>query len=179
MHGRSDGAQPLVVAGLGLTMAHDRPQRELPRRWLAALLGLATLVWLAGCATVPDALRVNVVGVEPLQGEGMELRFAVKLRVQNPNDLSVDFDGVAVDLELNGKNLATGVSDAKGTVPRFGETVIVVPVSISAFAALRQVLVFTDGTRRDEVPYVVNGKLAGSLFGSVRFSHSGTLRLPQ
>ena len=60
MHGRSDGAQPLVVAGLGLTMAHDRPQRELPRRWLAALLGLATLVWLAGCATVPDALRVNV-----------------------------------------------------------------------------------------------------------------------
>ena len=179
MHGRSDGAQPLVVAGLGLTMAHDRPQRELPRRWLAALLGLATLVWLAGCATVPDALRVNVVGVEPLQGEGMELRFAVKLRGQNPNDLSVDFDGVAVDLELNGKNLATGVSDAKGTVPRFGETVIVVPVSISAFAALRQVLVFTDGTRRDEVPYVVNGKLAGSTFGSVRFSQAGTLRMPQ
>ncbi len=152
----------------------------LTMRWLAALLAACLLPWLAGCATLggTDALRVNVVGVEPLQGEGMELRFAVKLRVQNPNDLSVDFDGVAVDLELNGKNLATGVSDAKGTVPRFGETVIVVPVSISAFAALRQVLAFTDGTRRDEVPYVVNGKLAGNTFGSVRFSHSGTLKLP-
>jgi LEA14-like dessication related protein len=162
-------------------MATLRPQRALPRRWLAALLGLATLLWLAGCATLtqPDALRVNVVGVEPLPGQGMELRFAVKLRVQNPNDLGVDYDGVAVDLELNGKNLATGVSDAKGSVPRFGETVIVVPVSISAFAALRQVLGYADASQRGEIPYTVSGKLAGSLFGSVRFSHSGTLKLPQ
>jgi LEA14-like dessication related protein len=161
-------------------MATHRPQRAQGRRWLAGLLGLATLLWLAACATLtqPDALRVNVVGVEPLQGQGMELRFAVKLRVQNPNDLGVDFDGVSVELELNGKNLAAGVSDAKGSVPRFGETVIVVPVSISAFAALRQVLGLTDGTRREEIPYVVSGKLAGSLFGSVRFSHSGTLKLP-
>lgn len=169
MHGRSLGAEPVAAARLGLTM-----------RWLAALLVAGLLPWLAGCATIgADALRVNVVGVEPLQGQGMELRFAVKLRVQNPNDLSVDFDGVAVDLELNGKNLATGVSDAKGSVPRFGETVIVVPVSISAFAALRQVLAFTDGTKREEIPYVVSGKLAGSAFGSVRFSQSGTMRMPQ
>lgn len=172
MHGRSDGVEPVAAARLGLSRA---------ARWLAALLAACLLLpWLAGCATLgADALRVNVVGVEPLQGQGMELRFAVKLRVQNPNDLSVDFDGVAVDLELNGKNLATGVSDARGSVPRFGETVIVVPVSISAFAALRQVLAFTDGTKRDEIPYVVSGKLAGSAFGSVRFSQAGTLKMPQ
>ena len=172
MHGRSDGAQPMAAARVGLSAA---------TRWLAALLAACLLLpWLAGCATIgADALRVNVVGVEPLQGEGMELRFAVKLRVQNPNDASVDFDGVAVDLELNGRSLATGVSDARGSVPRFGETVIVVPVSISAFAALRQVLAFTDGTKRDEIPYVVSGKLAGAGFGSVRFSQSGTMRMPQ
>lgn len=169
MHGRSLGAQPVAAARVGLTM-----------RWLAALLAACLLPWLSGCATLgADALRVNVVGVEPLQGAGMELRFAVTLRVQNPNDASVDFDGVAVDLELNGRNLATGVSDARGTVPRFGETLIVVPVTISAFAALRQVLAFTDGTRREEIPYVVSGKLAGSAFGSVRFSQAGSLRMPQ
>jgi LEA14-like dessication related protein len=161
-------------------MAMHRPQRAVGRRWLAGLLGLATLIWLTGCATLggTDALRVNVVGVEPLQGQGMELRFAVKLRVQNPNDIGVDYDGVAVDLELNGKNLASGVSDARGSVPRFGETVIVVPVSISAFAALRQVLGYADASQRGEIPYTVSGKLAGSAFGSVRFSHSGTLKLP-
>ncbi len=151
-----------------------------PRVLLAWLLATAMLA-LAGCETFtrPDALRVNVVGVEPLAGEGLELRFIVKLRVQNPNDTPVDFDGVAVDLDLNGKNLASGVSDQKGTVPRFGETLLSVPVSVSAFAVVRQAIGLTDVQARGELPYAVSGKLAGGMFGSVRFSHSGTLRLPQ
>jgi LEA14-like dessication related protein len=145
--------------------------------WLAAALLLA----LAGCETLihPDALRVNVVGVEPQKSEGLELRFVVKLRVQNPNDLSLDFDGVAVDLEVNGKNLASGVSDQKGSVPRYGEALIGIPVTVSAFAAVRQVLALTDGAERTELPYTVRGKLAGGTFGSIRFTHSGTLKLPK
>jgi len=148
-------------------------------RWLAALL--LVLAALVGCETMGgrEALRVNVVGVEPLQGAGMELRFAVKLRVQNPNDAPVDFDGVAIDLDVNGKNLASGVSDQKGTVPRFGETLITVPLTVSAFAAARQLLGLSDVQARGELPYEVRGKLAGGMFGSVRFSNSGTLRLPQ
>lgn len=145
--------------------------------WLGAALLLSLL--LGACATMSDGLRVNVVGVEPLQGEGLELRFAVKLRVQNPNETSIEFDGVAVDLELDGKNLGSGVSDQKGSVPRFGETIITVPVTISAFSVARQLLGWTDAQKRGAIPYTVSGKLAGSSFGSVRFSRSGTLELPQ
>ena len=141
----------------------------------AALLFLL----LAGCATMGDALRVNVVDVEPLQGEGLELRFAVKLRVQNPNDSSIAFDGVAVDLDLDGKNVATGVSDQTGSVPRFGETIITVPVTVSAFNVARVLVGLTGAQSRGEVPYAVSGKLAGGTFGAVRFSRSGTLALPQ
>ena len=151
-------------------------------RWLGIwLAAVAMMLALAGCETMPnrDPLRVSVVGVEPGKSEGLELRFVVRLRVQNPNDAGVDFDGVAVDLELNGKNLGSGVSDQKGSVPRFGETLINVPVTVSAFSVARQVLGFTDAKDRGEVPYAVSGKLAGGVFGSVRFSHSGTLRLPQ
>jgi LEA14-like dessication related protein len=157
------------------------PASTLARPLLAWLAAALLLLTIAGCETTTraDALRVNVVGVEPLKSEGLELRFVVKLRVQNPNDAGVDFDGVAVDLDLNGKNLASGVSDQRGTVPRYGETLIQVPVSISAFSALRQVLGLTEVTERGDLPWVVRGKLAGGLFGSVRFSDSGTLRLPQ
>ncbi|MBP8175788.1 MAG: Water stress and hypersensitive response domain-containing protein, partial [Sphaerotilus sp.] len=64
----------------------------LPRfhhaRALAALfvLFLASLM-LAGCASLAyrEPVRINVVGLEPIPGEGMEMRFKVKLRVQNPN----------------------------------------------------------------------------------------------
>ena len=34
---------------------------------------------------------------------GAELRLAVKLRVQNPNEEAVEYDGAALDLEVNGR----------------------------------------------------------------------------
>jgi len=148
-----------------------------------SLLGLSALALLplAGCATLGqrDALRVHVAGVEALPGEGLELRILVKLRVQNPNDSAIAFDGVALDLELNGKSFASGVSDQKGEVPRFGETLLNVPLTVSAFAAVRQALGLGDAAERGELPYVLSGKLAGGLFGTVRFSDKGLLKLPK
>jgi LEA14-like dessication related protein len=145
------------------------------------LLGLLLALVLPGCAALSagDGLKVTVAGVEPLAGEGLELRFLVRLRVQNPNDRAVEFDGVALDLALNGKALASGVSDQKGVVPRFGETLLDVPLTVSALAAVRQAMALSGAADKGEMPYMVSGKLAGGLFGSVRFSSSGMLTLPR
>jgi LEA14-like dessication related protein len=149
---------------------------HLLRLVAAALLAVA----LGACSTLAgrDPVRVHLAGIEPLPGQGLELRFAVKLRVQNPNETPIDYDGVALELEVNHKSLASGVSDARGSVPRFGETVVVVPVTISAFAALRQALGIAEGESLDNVPYVLSGKLAGGPFGVLRFADEGTMRLP-
>jgi len=135
---------------------------------------------LTACAAFSqrDPLNVQVAGIQPLPGEGLELRMAVKLRVQNPNDRPLDYDGVALELEINGRNLASGVSDASGTIPRFGETVLSVPMTISAFSAARQALGLAEHIGMDEVPYVLRGKLAGGrTFGTQRFIEKGTLNL--
>ncbi|WP_223300294.1 LEA type 2 family protein [Methyloversatilis sp. RAC08] len=152
----------------------------LSLRLLLVTLGLALLCALTGCAglTARDPVRVNLVGVEPLQGEGFELRFAVKLRVQNPNDSVIDYDGLALELDVNNRSFATGVSDARGSVPRFGETVISVPVTVSALSALRQALGMTEGSTLENLPFALRGKLAGGAFGTVRFSEEGRLSLP-
>ena len=145
------------------------------RTWCASAL---TLVLLASCAVMGDPLRVQVVGLEPLEGQGMELRFAAKLRVQNPNEAPIDYDGIAVDLEVRGNAFASGVSDARGTIPRYGEAVLTVPVTVSAFAVVRQALGFASGDR-SKIDYVLRGKIGGSTFGSVRFESKGELDLPQ
>lgn len=157
---------------------HPTPPPVSLHRLLLALTVLLAVA-LGGCAgmSARDPVRINLVGVEPLQGEGFELRFALKLRVQNPNDSAIDYDGVALELEVNGKPFATGVSDAKGSVPRFGETVFSVPVTVSAITALRQALGLTDGTGLDQLPYVLRGKLGGGPLGAQRFSETGTLSL--
>ncbi|MDP3874423.1 MAG: LEA type 2 family protein [Methyloversatilis sp.] len=149
-------------------------------RLFVVTFGVALLCGLTGCAGLAarDPVRVNLVGVEPLQGEGFELRFAVKLRVQNPNDSVIDYDGLALELDVNSRSFATGVSDAKGSVPRFGETVISVPVTVSALSALRQALGMTEGSTLENLPFALRGKLAGGTFGTVRFSEEGRLSLP-
>jgi LEA14-like dessication related protein len=144
------------------------------RAWWASALALALL---ASCAVMGDPLRVQVVGLDPLQGQGMELRFAAKLRVQNPNDAPIDYDGIAVDLEVRGSAFASGVSDARGTIPRYGEAVLTVPVTVSAFAMVRQAIGLASGDR-SKIDYVLRGKVGGSTFGSVRFESRGELELP-
>lgn len=149
-------------------------------RLLRPLLAAALLVSLAACSTFAnrDPLHIDLVGLEPLPGEGLEVRFAVKLRIQNPNEGSIDYNGVALQLDVNDQPLARGVSDQQGSVPRFGEALISVPVTISAYSAMRQAWGATAYQTGQSVPFVVRGKLASGLFGTVRFSDSGTLDWP-
>lgn len=151
-----------------------------PPPLLRSALAVLAAALLAACASLPgrDAPRVHVVGLDALPGQGLELRFAVKLRVQNPNDEPIDYDGIALDLDIDGKALATGVSDQAGRVPRFGEAVFSVPVSVSVFAAMRQALAVAEGAKVDKLPYVLRGKLAGGVFGTLRFTDEGTLSWP-
>jgi len=143
-----------------------------------AVAALAAL--LCSCATLSggDPLQVNVAGVEPLEGEGFELRFNVEVRVQNPNDAPVEYNGVALQLDLNGHKFGTGVSSEAGTVPRYGETVITIPIAVGAFAMAKQVLAFMNGGDAKSVSYKVTGKLEGGLFGTKRFESKGTVDLP-
>lgn len=145
-----------------------------------ALLAGAAAAVAAGCAGFGprEAVQVAVVGLDPLPGEGFEGRFLLKLRVQNPNDAPIDYDGIAVELELRGRRLATGVSDARGTVPRFGEAVLAVPISVSAVSVLRQFLGVAGGLGGGRADYRLRGRLAGPAFGSTPFDVSGELTLP-
>jgi LEA14-like dessication related protein len=142
-------------------------------------LAFAVLV-VGGCANLQrrEPIDVIMVGVEPLQGEGLELRMLVKLRIQNPNDLPLDFNGVSVTINVQGKPFATGVSDAAGSVPRFGETLVSVPVSISMLRMARQAMGVMAEEFRGKLTYEMNGKLAGPAFNSVRFKSNGEFTLP-
>ncbi len=146
--------------------------------WLAAISCLAALA-LTGCATLrQDPVQVYVVGIEPLQGEGLELRMLVKLRVQNPNDSPIAYNGIYVDLDVQNRPFASGVSNVSGEVPRFGETVISVPVSVSAFRLVRSAI-GTFSEPADKIEYSLSGKLAGPGFNSVRFNAKGEMALPK
>ncbi|MGZ9738984.1 LEA type 2 family protein [Pseudomonas sp. GNP012] len=141
---------------------------------------IALLLCLGACSSLPnrDPLKISVVGIEPLQGEGMEVRFAVTIRVQNPNDYNLTYSGVALDLDINGQPFASGVSDQRGEIGRFSDTVVSVPVSVSAFSFIRQTYGISQMKTLNNMPYILRGKLSGGVFNTKRFVDSGTLNLP-
>ena len=141
---------------------------------------------LSGCATLSggDAPNVRVVGLEPLPSEGLEVRFALKLRVQNPNENALQYDGMSVNLDLDGRGLASGVSNVSGEIPRFSDAVLTVPVSISAFSAIRQLwaragdMQGRGGALGQPIVYSLKGKLGASGgSGVTRFSDKGELNM--
>src|SRR5215472_8269387 len=149
-------------------------------RYLSPVLMIAVVAIVSACANMPhqDPLQVTVADLDSLPGEGFELRMLVKLRIQNPNDTPVDYNGVFVKVEVQGTTLATGVSDQRGSVPRYGETVVAVPLTASAMRMATFALGMFGGGSIEKLHYKLEGKLDGPGFGSTRFQSEGELALP-
>ena len=68
-------------------------------------------------------------------------------RARGPNDAPLEYDGVYVKLVVLDKTFATAVSDARGSVPRCGEAIVAVPVTVSVQHMARHAIGMLDGSR--------------------------------
>ncbi len=145
------------------------------------LLILLTLAVFSGCSSLSyrEPVRISIAGIDPLPSEGLEARFAVTLRVQNPNETALDFDGVFIDLELEDRGFGSGVSDQAGSVPRYGETLVTVPVVVPLTSILRQLLsVANREGSAERFSYRLRGHLGGNgLYRGMRFDKKGVFEL--
>ena len=142
-----------------------------------AVVVLACALMMSACAAwrIREPLSVTIADITPLEMTVLEQRYAVKVRLLNPNDVEIAFDGVAFDLEINGKPFAKGVSNQGGVVPRFGEALIDLQVVSGLQHILRQIAELQKGDRTG-ISYRVKGQLhlPGAL-GSIPFQSSGEL----
>ena len=147
---------------------------------------LAAVVLLSGCAglsglSAQSAPRVQLAGIDRLPGEGLEMRFMLKLRVQNPGDTDLRYDGVWVEVELRGQPLASGGAPVNGVVPRFGETVVMLPVTASGLSIARQAISLLrssdEANGLGTVSYALRGRLGGIELGGGSFESRGEIDL--
>jgi len=147
---------------------------------------LAAVVLLSGCAglsglSAQSAPRVQLAGIDSLPGEGLEMRFMLKLRVQNPGDTDLRYDGVWVEVELRGQPLASGGAPVNGVVPRFGETVVMLPVTASGLSIARQAISLLrssdEANGLGTVSYALRGRLGGIELGGGSFESRGEIDL--
>jgi LEA14-like dessication related protein len=134
-----------------------------------------------GCAAptpvVNQKMEANIASVEPLPSTTLESRLNVKLRVRNPNDANVEYSGAFVELILQGKVVGTGVIDSRGTLPRYGETMLTIPVTVSALGDIQRARGLYGGPDR-RLDYVLKGRLQGVGFEDQPFQWHGELAIP-
>lgn len=134
---------------------------------------------VAGCASLQlQVPRVTVSDIDLVDATLLEQRFALTLRLQNPNDADISIRGLDFEVVVNGQHFARGVSDRAVTLPRFGEALLEVD-AVSDLGSLLRQLVEVGREGRPGFEYRVSGRLATGSLGSVPFESRGELQLPE
>jgi LEA14-like dessication related protein len=146
-------------------------------RLITAFLVLLT----AGCSFFVPKLetpKLSVVNVEMQKSDLWEQRMKVRMRVENPNDRPIPVKGLTVTLDVQGEELAHGVSGASFNVPALGEAEFDMNMTANMAGALLKIL-GSNNQIKDAVEYRVRGKLSLSegLMRSIPFEDRGTFRL--
>jgi len=143
------------------------------RKLLIILLALG----LSGCSLfVPKLERptLSVVKVQLLKSDLWHQELRVRMRVQNPNDRALPVKGIVYQLDVEGQELAHGMSGDSFVVPALGEAEF--DMSVSANMANMLIKLLNKGGT--EVEYRIYGKisLSAGLLRSIKFNDRGTFK---
>ena len=123
---------------------------------------LMVVLLLAGCASLGgyrDPPRVSLVSIEPLDMTLLEQRYALQLRILNPNDVALPVSGLNYSIEINRREFAYGVSRQSVTIPAHGEALLDVEVISNLLSLMRQVQELGAGGKQ-VIDYRLSGKLS-------------------
>lgn len=148
-------------------------------RVIARLLCVLWLVLASGCALMALGLEKPEVSVSEVQllpgGSLLEQRLRLTLRVANPNGRDIAIDGLAFRFEVDGHDVARGLTNQAVVLPKLGETTVVVDVSGSLVDLLRHVPKLLEGGK--SLGYRVYGDVVTHDYGRLPFDRKGEVSL--
>jgi LEA14-like dessication related protein len=135
---------------------------------------------LGGCAGLrpyEETPRVSLVSIQPLDMQMLEQRFALQLRIMNPNDVEIPVEGLSYALEINQREFAYGVSQQAVSIPPYGEALLRVEVVSNLLNVMRQLQQMSDSPKDGGLEYRLRGKIGlAGLRGGLPFDYAGKLR---
>lgn len=95
---------------------------------------------LSGCPTlIPevDLPKISLESFRPLPSDSAVPRFEIKLRIVNPNRQSFDIAGISYGVEIQGKELISGVTNEVPVLAAYFEEVVTLDAGLQGFQLVR------------------------------------------
>jgi len=133
---------------------------------------------LSSCATMQSPLEaphVSLTDLRVLDATLFEQRFALKIRVQNPNAVALPVNGMNFRLDINDVELGRGVSDQSVTVPAYGEAVFEINL-VSNFARIVNQIRALESGKGQSLRYRLAGGISvADRLGKLPFDYQGEI----
>ena len=156
----------------------DLLARLLPVLFRSCGILLCALL-LGGCVALqpyPETPRVSLVSIQPLEMQMLEQRFALQLRIMNPNDVEIPVAGLSYALEINQREFAYGVSQQAVDIPPYGEALLQVEVVSNLLNVMRQLQQMGESKGGGGLEYRLHGKIGlAGLRSGLPFDYAGKL----
>lgn len=116
--------------------------------------------------------------VELRSGNLLQQSFAVKLNIQNPNDRALPVQGLQVQLNVGGEQVASGLSDRAVIVPAHGDSEFDMTITANLALALLK-LADKANSHANTIDYELTGTASLDLpfLRNLPFRQSGALDL--
>lgn len=130
------------------------------KKYLSLLPMLALILPLNGCTTLGEiaAPTLYLANISLTDATLFEQRYRLQFRIQNPNPVDLPIDGIAYELDINGKLFAQGVSNQSITVPRYGSALLDVEATSTLWDILQRAGDLQQ-SKIEQLHYRLKGKL--------------------
>jgi LEA14-like dessication related protein len=144
---------------------------------MARIIVLLLVFTLSSCSLFVPKLEKPVLSVESVRlvrGDLFHQELMMRMRVQNPNNRELPVRSITYQVEVDGQELAHGMSGDSFVVPALGEAEFDMSVSANMAGMLIKLL----GQSNATVEYRLSGKVALSagLLRSIPFDQTGRFR---
>lgn len=140
------------------------------------IFALFFVIMLNGCAALQPAVEAPSVTLNNLQALDMtvfEQRYAVTLRVQNPNPVPLPISGMNFQLDINDTELGRGVTNEAVVVPAYGEALVKINLVSNLMRVFNQIRAL-ESNKGQSLRYRLSGGLSVSnRMGKLPFEYRG------
>lgn len=143
---------------------------------MSKIITLLFVVMLNGCAALQSAIEtphVTLNNIQVLDMTLLEQRYAVTLRLQNPNPIPLPITGMNIQLDINDAELGRGVTNEAVMVPAYGEALVEIKLVSNLMRIFNQIREL-ESSKRQSLRYRLSGGLSiSSRMGKLPFEYRG------